>query len=830
MKSFPPPNNGAPESAQQKPPRPSRPPAATVEIGVLQQLHAKGFGFAQPLTGHPRTTVFLNESRVAALRALQPEPEGALIRMSVVDKADGKRAATDARLLDLDDAVAAQRLWQRVEQDRAAPDTQALQTLSPERPALLPLILVLLADKLANPALLQSLAAQLPARIWAESALHRLLHLAPEAARRGVMRRQLQQDPEAALALLRGAPGQPALEPQAAWLEKLWDRLPAQRPTLTDLAQRIRRFDTTAEKLAWARRGIEQHGDAAETWWDSLSQAIASDPAAWPEAWDHWPALANAPAALIRALAPQRQPVFAAATQALETLADWTARHAQFDANELLLALDQQDKALASQWIGTPAQNPDAQRAVLAQMQTARAAEKCVLRYFQSLGLDVRDVSIGQLSGDDNGWPQMDLQINGRHGVDVKNCRRTVNGGMRSGRWKVKAFKADAAGRAVTLCGVSSPHTRFEKDTLTAQPRRKGPVFLAPEIADPVPMFVLGVVRAVELHNLNRRFREISEIRMPTRQVLTEMPVWAWDYPDAHYRPRNQALDALRQAMAAPDPSWLELRLRRDLPPVLWSLLDQAPPEGARVLDEQQQEFLQELRRQWHHARTGETSPAPVPRLPWLYLFILHSWLRRRLAGQASDAQSLETLFHPAAPPRPAARNHRFGTSPERHEALASLANGAGIADPAQVIAPLLKTLAALDQHLPPEKFVGIRQFTLLGNGIFSGVFPDGQRRTLLAHCGGKLQDLLVDCGKWPLVYGREESCACGRLICQDCHCCSDPLAREPCPHQQQRHTQAAQAKEARDARQPGAPTRSTPRRAFFPAGWADAGDSSDAD
>ncbi|MDM4769080.1 hypothetical protein [Solimonas sp. SE-A11] len=823
MKSVPSHTHGAP--------RPPRPAAPTVEIGLLQQLHAKGFGFAQPLTGDPRTTVFLNESRIAALRAQQPQPEGALVRMRVVDKADGKRAATEVRLLELNDSLAAQRLWERAGQDRASPELHRLQALLPERPALLPLLLVLVADQLGNLALLQSLAAQWPAHAWQEPALHPLLHLAPAAARRGIMQQQLLQAPEAALALLRGTPGQPALEPEAAWLEELWSKLPPQRPAILDQARRLRRYGSATEKLTWARRRIEQHSDPDDSAWDTLAQAISSDPASWPADWDHWPALANAPAALIHALAPHRHPVFAAATQALQTLADWTARHAQFDANELLLALDEQDKALASQWIGTPAQNPDAQRAVLAQMQTARAAEKGALRYFRSLGLHVRDISIGQLSGEDNGWPQMDLQINGAHGVDVKNCRRTVNGGMRSGRWKVKAFKADAAGRAVTLCGVSSPHTRFEDGILTAQPRRKGPVFLASETPDTVPMFVLGVVRAVELHNLNRRFHEISEIRLHTPQALTEMPVWAWDYPDAHYRPRNQALDALRQALATADPSWLELRLRRDLPPVLWSLLDQAPPEGARPLDEQQQEFLQELRRQWRHTRASETSPAPVPRLPWLYLFILHSWLRRRLAGKASDAQSLETLFHPAAPPRPAVRSDRVGTRPERHQALASLAHGAGIADPAQVIAPLLKTLAALDQHLPPGTFVGIRQFTLLGNGIFSGIFPDGQRRTLLAHCGGKLQDLLVDCGKWPLVYGREESCACGRLICGECHCCSDPLAREPCPHQQQRQAQAAQAREARDPRQqPGAPARSIPHRPFFQSGRGDAGNSTDAD
>ena len=797
MKSVPSHSHGAP--------RPPRPAAPTVEIGLLQQVHAKGFGFAQPLTGNPRTTIFLNESRIAALRAQQPQPEGTLIRMRVADKADGKRAATEARLLELDDSLAALRLWERAGQGRASPELTRLQALLPERPALLPLLLVLFADQLGNPALLQSLAAQLPAHAWQEPALHPLLHLAPAAARRGVMQQQLQQAPETALALLRGTPGQPALEPEATWLEELWNKLPQQRPAVLDQARRLRSYGSATEKLTWARRRIEQHNNPDDSAWDVLAQAISSDPACWPAEWDHWPALASAPDSVIRALAPERHPTFAAATQLLEQLAGWTARHAHFDANEQLRALDEQDKALASQWISSPAQSPEVQRAVLAQMQTARAAEKCALQYLHSLGLEARDVSIGQLAGQDTDWQQMDLQINGRHGVDVKNCRRTVNGGMRSGRWKVKAFKADAAGRAVTLCAVSSPHTRFEEDILTAQPRRNGPVFLAPELGDPVPMFVLGFVRAAEIQNHNRRFSEISEIRMPTRQALTEMPVWAWDYPDAHYRARNEALGALRQAMAAADPSWLELRLRRDLPPVLWSLLDQPPPEGARTLDDQQQEFLQELRRQWRSTRDGETSPAPVPRLPWLYLFILHTWLRRRLAGKPSAAQNLEALFQPASAPKAPVRSYlRTGTD----TTPPTLACGAGIADPAEVISPLLKTLAALDQHLPPEKFVGITQFTLLGNGIFSGVFPDRKRRTLLAHCGGKLEGLMVDCGKWPLVYGKEESCACGRLICQECHCCSDPLAREPCPHQLERHAKARHAREQSPAPRTSPPTR----------------------
>lgn len=796
MKSFPPNNNGAPRPSQEKPSRPPRPAAPTVEIGLLLQIHTKGFGFAQPLTGNPRTTVFLNESRITALRALQPEPEGTLIRMSVADKADGKRAATEARPLQLDDALAAQCLWDRLGQDRASPDIQPLKPLLPAQPVLLPLLLVLLAEQPAGDSLLPALAAQLPAGLWQEPALARALHLAPRADRRAAIQHHLQQRPDTALALLRSGASKPGQELDIAWLETLWQQLPSERSAILDLAKRAQGFRSATEKLTWARRGIDYGG--AQTWWDQIASVIAAPAAPWPQDWDQWPALADAPTTLIQALAQHRHPAYAQATQLLAALPEWTAQHARFDADELLQALNDQDKALARQWISTPLQ-PEIERPVLAQMQTARAAEKCVLRYFHALGLDASDVSIGQLSGQHQDWLQMDLQINQRHGVDVKNCRRSLNGGMRSGRWKVKAFKADAAGKAVTLCGVSSPHTRFEQDTLTAvAPKRTG--YASFTAAQPVPMFVLGVTHAAELRNLIRRFRDVSDIHMPSRERLLEMPVWAWDYPLAHYQPRNDALGALRKALLQPSPTVLEQRLRHELPPALWSLLDLDAPPHTPPLEEQQQEFLTELRQHWRLTRGAEADAPTVPRLAWLYLFSLHLWLRRRSAGKTSAARTLEAPFRPRATP---------ASTPTRSVASepVSLASGIGIADPARAFEQLLETLAVLDQHLPPAQFVGITQFTLYPNGIFIGRFPDGQRKTLLAHCGGTVEKLMVDCGNWPLVYGKESSCACGRLICKECLCCSD-AAQEPCPHQLERQAQARQARETSAAPRSSSPTR----------------------
>jgi hypothetical protein len=64
----------------------------------------------------------------------------------------------------------------------------------------------------------------------------------------------------------------------------------------------------------------------------------------------------------------------------------------------------------------------------------------------------------------------------------------------------------------------------------------------------------------------------------------------------------------------------------------------------------------------------------------------------------------------------------------------------------------------------------------------------DSQWRALFAYCGGWLKEPIPQrCGTIPLVLGHCRSCACGRLICQNCDFCSASctaaIARKPEHH-----------------------------------------------
>ncbi|OJH33482.1 hypothetical protein BON30_48560 [Cystobacter ferrugineus] len=777
-------------------------------VGVLKDVRPKGFGFAQPLTGESRDDIFLNETRLATLGAAQERRPQALLLLGVIEKGDGKRSAVRARPLDLQDARTAALLWDRVLRGGSRGlDVERLRTLVPSFPVALPLLFVLFDEWPGDMGLLDPIVSLMPGSIWHEPALRPILHLAPSAARGEVFLDALRHDPEAALSLLVDWNAKRRLL-KAAWLETLWRQLPARCATLVELAQSTGLSGEPEERLQWARRGIDLDVGDRATWWEWIANAageLAAAPAsrknAPDAAMDDWTPLAFAPSYVVRALLRRWYPDIAAALRILESVTRWSHEQAAIRADALLKDLDAQDRELAEQWVPSPAPGEKTEPWVRAQMLTARAAEKWASRYLQSLGLGVRDVSIEQLQPSLKEWVKMDLQVDGRHGVDVKNCRRTVNGGMRSGRWKVKAFKEDAAGRKVTLCGVSSPYTRVEDDgTLSVSGRDSGAEYLV----------VLGVTYAAEVDQLLRSFRDVFDAYTPARTTLKEMPAWAWDYPAAHYRKRNDALIALRAA-AGDGVSVLARRWHRELPPLLWSIWNVESP-GFAQLDDQQRAFLRDLGEAWRKTQTGDAVPSSVPRLPWLYLFTLHAWLRWRRSGRPSDAGRLKALF--TSCPEPSAETDE--PFEKLHEAVdedeqdgevtkkpylstrtggAPLAASIGIADPAHTLDHLLNALGVLDQHLPATEFQRIERFTFHPNGVLTGTYGDGKRRTLLAHCGGRLEKrgVEMECGHWPLTFGRNETCACSRLICHMCSCCT-ASGQPTCSHEVERKKRAREA------------------------------------
>lgn len=680
------------------------------DIGIVHKITAGGFGFARCLTGDRTRDVFLNQTRIAHLGDVSLPTGGLLIKMRTSQQPDGRWSATRATRL-----------------DPAAPVATQLARLH-------------LGRQIGEVAAATA-AAPVPQLLWGTD--------------------PLLDDQLLAVAQTRPDMG-------AGWARAVIDR------------------DTSTPGSA--------DSPMRAAWWDVLEAAIANG--LWPEEdWLDWPSWERAPAkvarcALARWNSKAANDVFAA-IEVLDHAIAQSTRIGRANARTQLALLDERDRQLADLWVPPPT-GPNSNAiadAVRAQMWTARTAEKCAAAYFDALGLPVEDIAIEQLRSADGDWQSMDLRIDGRHGIDVKNLRRTFHGGMQSSRWKIKAFKVDAAGAKVTLCGVSSPYTRFSDGQVACEQDED--------------MRVLGVTTVAEVSALARRFTAIFALRTHPLTRLIELPAWAWDYPNAQYKERDLALMSLQGELLALRATALGRRCLAMLPPVFFSYWDVEVPH-AEHLSLQQRDYLEHLRIAFaEERRTGKKTV--VPRLPWLYLFTLHLWASWRARSVSADSDSLLKLFKWHAHSREdaaladAAMRERVerlrvsevseasGEEPDdlplglrdlsrslaESRKIPSKVAGSGLVDPADSLAGLIGALSVLEKHLAHAQFITLSEVTHTYNGVLVGTFPDGQRKTLLAHCCGRLSNN-VECGNRPLVFGRERTCACGRLICGKCSTCTD--------------------------------------------------------
>ena len=629
-----------------------RPDPLPVEVACIISVHERGFAFAKFLTGTGVGDIFLNEARVAALKAELPSLVGAVVAVQPIVKSDGRVSALQVWQVEMGDIYTASKLWQRVA-DRRKVDPSVLapaHAVLPEVPVLLPLTLALL-DAGYSDHLAQTLVSRLPKQAWTASVSELMLpleHAAPDV-KEEVISHLIEHESVRAYDLLQSSRVRAGITLTESQIEELWSvgELLA-HPVGSWLVAWSEEAPSDA-MLAWATRNNERDALRREAAWPVIKNAMARPNAAWPPAWDTWGALASAPPAVAWSLGRLRHGAWLSALTELHTVVVRTTKMLVFSADKLLASLDAQDQALAGQWsTGSKADNPEIERRLRAQMLTARAAEKCALSYFAGFGLAVQDIAISQLEDGTADWRLMDLQLGGKHGIDVKNCRRTPYGGLRSGKWKVKALKADAAGNPVTLLGVSSPFTAFdEAGALTSRVDGDSAAELRRQLpgADTDAMVVLGVTNAVEMHKLMARFKDVADIDMPAPRRLTEMPAWSWDYPTVHYRERNEVLASARLEWAQSGSPLMQCLLAL-APPVLVSLLDLDLPAAAMAsLGPQQQAYLDWIRLQWRAERGRSSGMSPVPRLPWLYLFTLHAWLRWRQMGGPSDASRIGRLF-----------------------------------------------------------------------------------------------------------------------------------------------------------------------------------------
>lgn len=751
------------------------------ELGVVVHIHSRGFGFACCLTGDRSREVFLNESRISRLQSTNSQPLGRLIRMRVVRRPDDRLSASSVRLLDPTDVgtieLARQHLALREgSSDAGAGPAPILRLLVGVNPAidriLRPMIDAVTEAEWLSPALLDTLKLA-PAQTCYRAISHHLRAGTPQA-------------PEIAYDLIINN----KIECPAGWLQLLWNSLPQARNNLHRLALGARTRMSMQEIAHWSKLALDHDEGAARDWWDALATALESGLQLNSE-WLNWAQWKHAPWKVVVLALRKLIPSTAKDIEQLNNIATDSHKIGRTHANTLLNSIGTDDQRLADMWV--PRLANDAAEgitdALTAQMRTARVAELWAATYMRELGFLVEDIALRQLDGCSTEWQLMDLRIDGKYGLDVKNLRRNLNGGIQSSRWKVKQFKSDAAGSDVTLCGVSSPYTWLTNGTLNCKSREY--------------VRVLGVTTATEIQKLLRQFKNIFELRSQKASRLTELPAWAWDYPKAQYRERDKLISGLRAAVPSLTTSSIGRRCMAAMPPIFFASWGLEPPMS-EDLTPQQRDFIN-LFKSFRLETTQSKKQNSIPRLPWLYLFTLHSWARWRAASESTESTSILALFqwHAHSPSDARSTAYQQQTSSEseldfsEHFAFQtdnsfaqpSSISGAGVVDPADMMETLLNALSILEKHVSRTQFIALTDITIHYNGVLVGTFPDGKRRTLLAHCGGRLEEKNVECGHRPLVYGKQETCTCGRLICEKCGSCADPRY-ETCVQQEKRRSQ----------------------------------------
>lgn len=156
---------------------------------------------------------------------------------------------------------------------------------------------------------------------------------------------------------------------------------------------------------------------------------------------------------------------------------------------------------------------------------SARAAEKAVVSYCIDLGMDVFDVSIGQLQGLDQRWKDFDVLADDLR-LDVKNARKSFSSPDTYVEHCVPRFKLDRqSGNHVAIFGVLSDYTTEAMHYASGEAK----------------CVLLGKVTLVDIRQLSdwmkQRFGSLLQINDLWTQGF--LPGWMFEYPDQQYSGRE---------------------------------------------------------------------------------------------------------------------------------------------------------------------------------------------------------------------------------------------------------------------------------------------------
>ena len=209
----------------------------------------------------------------------------------------------------------------------------------------------------------------------------------------------------------------------------------------------------------------------------------------------------------------------------------------EWSAKESYNELNDQDLALAGEWASAEKNNDY----TLARMLSARTAEKIAIKFYQSLGYEVDDVSIKQLikatnkplSHNFDDWKLFDLLLNGERSIDVKNARTSLNSEVTYVEHCVTRFKKNRSNRDVIIAGMLSPYLKLHDMQNPQNIRYDATIKYLGETT------ISKFVRLEEI--FSKRFLKISI------NSINFIPRWLFEFPEKFYTRRNRQRYILQQ-------------------------------------------------------------------------------------------------------------------------------------------------------------------------------------------------------------------------------------------------------------------------------------------
>ena len=378
----------------------------------------------------------------------------------------------------------------------------------------------------------------------------------------------------------------------------------------------------------------------------------------------------------------------------------------------------------------------------LGRLLSARSAEK-VARDFYQYEKEVKDVSITQIDKNEElDWRKYDLDVEGFH-VDVKNSRRSRKSEDRYTEHCVPEFKRSRKNQNVTISGVLSPYL-WPLDLLDRK-----------EHHGDAEIIFLGETDIEKQSKLKRKFNnDLVDFVEPNSANKHFLPPWIFDYPEYVYMQQNKARKKLKDFTNLASLKGVEFKFN-PIPVGIAADIDLTEILDNETLDLWERNFLDQLPKREEHRLS----------LPFLFLTILTHFL-----GMADSSETVSD----SKPDK--YRKFLFYKKEERNNPL-------GIYDPLKTIDSLIKALGIL-WTAESESIRKFCKFRLVSFNILQGKSNpnDSLWTTLIAYCGGRLEDGSA-CGKNPLVLGDSERCKeCGKLICPDCCFCCKKCREERSP------------------------------------------------